>query len=265
MIMSLQRDLNSLISGLSYGQYEGKLEKEVLKGPVPKHIAVIMDGNRRYAEDLLEGDTNEGHEKGKDKLEEFLDWCMKIGIRIITVYAFSTENFSRAEKEVNFIMDMLEATFLRFADDEKIHKNKVALRVIGDRELLPENVLEALNYAEERTADYSDYQLNVAIAYGGRQEITMAVKEIATKVKNGEMQISDITEDAISRNLYTFDIPDPELVLRTSGEQRVSNFLLWQLAYSEFYFTDVFWPGFRYIDLLRAIRAYQQRSRRFGQ
>ena len=263
--MSLQRDLNKMISGISYGQYEGKLEKEVLRGTIPQHIAVIMDGNRRYAEDLLEGDTNEGHVKGKDKLEEFLDWCMKVGIRIITVFAFSTENFSRGEKEVDFIMTMLEETFMRFADDEKIHNNKVALRVIGDRKLLPENVLKAALYAEERTAEYSDYQLNVAIAYGGRQEITRAVKEIAIKVKSGEMDIDDITEDAISQNLYTFDIPDPELVLRTSGEQRVSNFLLWQLAYSEFYFTDVFWPGFRYIDLLRAIRAYQQRSRRFGQ
>ena len=263
--MAIQRDINRMISGISYGRYETKLEKEVLKGDLPNHIAVIMDGNRRYAEDMMNGDVNEGHVKGKDKLEEFLDWCTRIGVRIITVFAFSTENFSRDEKEVNFIMEMLEETFLKFADDEKIHSNKVALRMIGDRDLLPENVIKAAEYAEGKTAKYTDYQLNVAIAYGGRQEITRAVREIAAQVKDGTIDVAEINEETISRNLYTFDIPDPDLVLRTSGEQRVSNFLLWQLAYSEFYFTDVFWPGFRYIDLLRAVRSYQQRSRRFGQ
>jgi tritrans,polycis-undecaprenyl-diphosphate synthase [geranylgeranyl-diphosphate specific] len=209
--------------------------------------------------------VTDGHKKGEEKLEEVMDWCLKLNIRILTVFAFSTENFERNDDEVEFLMDLLETTLFRFAEDERIHRNKIALRVIGDRTLIPERVLEAVRCAEGKTAGYSDFQLNVAIAYGGRQEITQAVREIASKVKEGSMDIADITEESISNNLYTFDLPDPELILRTSGELRISNFLLWQLAYSEFYFSDVFWPGFRYVDFLRAIRAFQQRSRRYGQ
>jgi tritrans,polycis-undecaprenyl-diphosphate synthase [geranylgeranyl-diphosphate specific] len=262
--MSLQEDIGRMISGRGYGIYESKLEKEVLENRIPNHVAVIMDGNRRYADDT--GVTaKEGHAKGRDKLEEMLDWCIHTGVKVLTVFAFSTDNFSRPDDEVDFIMDLLENTFVRFADDGRIHGNKVALRVIGDRSMIPENVMNAVEYAEERTRNYSDSFLNVAVAYGGREEIVHAVKEIAAKVKNGSMEIAEISEESISDNLYTYDLPDPDLVLRTSGELRVSNFLLWQLAYSEFYFTDVYWPGFRYIDFLRAIRSFQQRSRRFGQ
>lgn len=262
--MSLPEDIGKMISNRGYGIYESKLEKEVMAGPVPNHVAVIMDGNRRYADEIGVS-AKEGHAKGRDKLEEMLDWCLHVGVKILTVFAFSTENFSRSDDEVDYIMDLLKNTFVKFADDERIHENRVALRVIGDRTIIPENVMKAVDYAEERTKDYADSFLNVAVAYGGREEITHAVREIARKVKGGEMDIDDITEESISDNLYTYDLPDPDLVLRTSGEQRVSNFLLWQLAYSEFYFTDVYWPGFRYIDFLRAIRSYQQRSRRFGQ
>lgn len=263
--MSIQKDISQMISNISYGTYESKIEKEVINGPMPNHVAVIMDGNRRYAAEILKADASEGHIKGKEKLEEVLDWCLKLNIKILTVFAFSTENFDRDDEEVDFIMELLEGTFLKFADDPKVHEHKVALRVIGDRTLIPENVMSAVRHAEEKTADYNNFQLNVAIAYGGRQEITKAVKEIASKVKDGTMDIDDVTEESISKHLYTFDVPDPDLVLRTSGELRVSNFLLWQLAYSEFYFTDVYWPGFRYIDFLRAVRSFQQRSRRFGQ
>ena len=254
-----------MVSSLSYSTYETKLEKEVLAGPVPKHVAVIMDGNRRYAKEVLNSDAEAGHKKGEEKLEEVLDWCLKLNIRILTVFAFSTENFDRNEEEVDFLMDLLETELFRFAEDDRIHRNRIALRVIGDRTLIPERVLHAIELAESKTSEYSDFQLNVAIAYGGRQEITKAVRDIAQKVKDGSMDISDIDEQSISNNLYTFDLPDPELILRTSGELRISNFLLWQLAYSEFYFSDVFWPGFRYVDFLRAVRAFQQRSRRFGQ
>ena len=265
MNVTLQKELRRIVSGLSYNTYETKLEKEVLAGPVPKHVAVIMDGNRRYAKEALSSDIDAEHKKGEEKLEEVLDWCLKLNIRIMTVFAFSTENFERNDEEVDFLMDLIEATLFRFSDDERIHNNKIALRVIGDRSLIPEHVLQAIDYAENRTAGYSGFQLNVAVAYGGRQEIIKAVREIAQKVKEGSMEISDIDEQLISDSMYTFDLPDPELILRTSGELRVSNFLLWQLAYSEFYFSDVFWPGFRYVDFLRAIRAFQQRSRRFGQ
>ena len=253
-----------MVSNLSYTTYEKKLEKEVMSGPIPKHVAVIMDGNRRYAKESLNSDINAGHKKGGEKLKEVMDWCRKLGINVLTVFAFSTENFERDEDEVDLLMDLLESTLFKFADDERVHSNKISLRVIGDRSLIPERVLQAIECAESKTSDYADFHLNVAIAYGGRQEIIKAVREIARKVKDGSMDISDIDEQLISDSMYTFDLPDPELILRTSGELRISNFLLWQLAYSEFYFSDVFWPGFRYVDFLRAIRAFQQRSRRFG-
>jgi len=257
--------LSDLIRGQAYGHYEMKLEKEVRKGRIPKHVAVIMDGNRRYAEEMMNTDPKQGHIKGKDKLEEVLDWCMDMGIQILTVYAFSTENFLRKEDEVDFLMDLLEKTLLVFADDERIHNKRVRLKMIGDISMIPGKVADAVRYAEEKTASYSDFHLNLAIAYGSRQEIKDAIKGIARKVKSGEIDIDDIDEKLISGHMYSPDLPDPDLVLRTSGELRLSNFLLWQLAYSELYFSDVYWPGFRKMDFLRAIRSYQQRSRRFGQ
>jgi tritrans,polycis-undecaprenyl-diphosphate synthase [geranylgeranyl-diphosphate specific] len=256
---------SDIIKGKAYGRYEQKLEKEVKQGAIPKHVAVIMDGNRRYAKMIMKADANHGHVKGKEKLEEMLNWCLELGVEILTVYAFSTENFSRKEDEVEFLMDLLEKTLIAFADDERIHQNRVKLKVIGDKSMIPDRVAKAVKYAEEKTSGYSDFHLNMAIAYSGRQEIKDAVKSIACKVKNGELDIEDISESLISSHMYSPGLPDPDLVLRTSGELRVSNFLLWQMAYTELYFTDVYWPGFRKMDFMRAIRSYQQRSRRFGQ
>jgi tritrans,polycis-undecaprenyl-diphosphate synthase [geranylgeranyl-diphosphate specific] len=201
---------------------------------------------------------------GKDKLEEVLNWCVKAGVKVLTVYAFSTENFSRDEEEVDFLLNLIKNMMFSLGDDERIHKNKVRVKMIGDRSIIPDGLKEAVDYAEDRTKDYSDYHFNIAVAYGGRQEIINAVRRVAEKVKAGEMDIDDINEDSLSVNMYTSDDPDPDLVLRTSGEFRLSNFLIWQLAYAELYFTDIYWPGFRYIDFLRAIRSYQQRNRRFG-
>lgn len=251
------------VKGVLYGHYEHELEKEVREGPMPRHIAIIMDGNRRYAES--EGtDLNEGHNAGKRKLFDVAKWCIELGIPYITVYAFSTENFSRDEGEVDFLMDLANTSFMEMADHELIRDNEIRLRAIGSLEDLPQEVRDAIAYAEERTRDYTKHTVTVCIAYGGRQEIVDAAKKIAQKVKDGEIEPDDITEDTISMNLYASDLPDPDLVLRTSGEVRISNFLLWQLAYSELYFTDVYWPGFRRIDLLRAVRTFQQRTRRFG-
>ena len=253
----------SIITNKSYGIYENQLEDEVMQGPMPNHIAIIMDGNRRYAKELgLE--TREGHIAGKDKIRDVLNWCLKLGVKNLTVYAFSTENFNRDPDEVDYIMKLLEKSLYDFGNDEEVHSRKVAINVIGDLDLLPDNVLEAMRYAEEKTKDYSDYTLNMAIAYGGRQDITNAVRSIAQKVRDGEIDVDDINEAMIGSYISTSDVPDPDLILRTSGEVRISNFLLWQMAYSELYFTDIYWPGFRYIDLLRAIRTYQQRKRRFG-
>lgn len=254
----------NVITRTVYSNYERQLFKEVMAGPVPKHIAIIMDGNRRFAEEFLESDINSGHEKGELKLEEILDWCFDLGIEYVTAYAFSTENFDRDPNEVNFIMNMCERSLYKIADMEKTHTEGMRVRVIGDRAMLPEHVNKAADYAEGKTKGYCKFNFNLAIAYGGRQEIICAVKDIARKVRDGEMEIDEISEKIFSGHLYTGDMPDPDLILRTSGEVRMSNFLLWQLAYSELYFTDVYWPGFRFIDLLRAIRTYQQRVRRYG-
>ena len=254
---------SGLLSNKVYSIYEERLEKEVAEKPIPQHIAIIMDGNRRYArEQGLE--AKEGHIAGKEKIKDVLEWCMKMGVKTLTVYAFSTENFNRSEDEVSFLMELIGNSLRELADDPRIIENRVRLRAIGERDVVPEDMLEAIEYAEKKTAEFDDYYFNMAIAYGGRQEIVNAVKDISSRVASGELDVDDIDERTISDCLYTFDLPDPDLVLRTSGEFRLSNFLLWQLAYSELYFTDVYWPSFRYIDFLRAIRSYQQRTRRFG-
>lgn len=257
-------DLKGIFTDRAYSTYESQLEREVRAGVMPDHIAIIMDGNRRYAEEVLGEAPLEGHKLGRQKLEEVLHWCLDMDIKILTVYAFSVENFGRDTDEVEYLMSLLEQSLYEFADDPDVHERRVAIKVIGERDLLPERVQKAMDYAYERTRDYSDHILNMAIAYGGRQDIACAVRAIAQDVADGRMRADDIDEDTISEYLSTTGMPDPDLVLRTSGEVRVSNFLLWQLAYSELYFTDVYWPGFRHIDFLRAIRTYQQRIRRFG-
>jgi tritrans,polycis-undecaprenyl-diphosphate synthase [geranylgeranyl-diphosphate specific] len=239
------------------------LLKEVRENKIPSHIAIIMDGNRRFAKEFGLQPTD-GHLKGKDKLEEMMEWCLELGIKILTVYAFSTENLERDPDEVSSLMRLFEDNFYKLGDDERIHKHKIRLSVLGQMELLPENVKKAIQYATAKTAAYDQYFYNIAIAYGSRQEIIQAIKRVAKKVKTGELDVEEIDEKVFSNFLYTANFPDPDLVLRTSGEERVSNFLLWQLAYAELYFTDVYWPGFRKIDFLRAIRSYQLRQRRFG-
>ena len=255
--------ISERISNKGYEIYQDMLEKEVLEGPIPSHIAIIMDGNRRYAKEHGK-DVREGHLEGKERIRDVLNWCMKTGVRTLTVYAFSTENFNREEGEVEFLLNLIESSLKELSEDPQVIQNRVRLKVIGERDLIPPDMMETILAVEEKTKDFEKYQFNMAIAYGGRQEIVGAVKEIAERVKAGELDIESIDEDLITKYMYTSDISDPELILRTSGELRLSNFLLWQLAYSELYFTDVYWPSFRYIDFLRAIRSYQQRSRRFG-
>lgn len=222
-----------------------------------------MDGNRRFAAEMGLM-TTEGHEKGRDKLEEMLHWCMELGIRILTVFAFSTENLRRDSEEVEHLMELFAENFRRLSDDQRVHEHGIRVRVIGQRALLPKKVRESIENAEKMTRDYDQYFLNLAIAYGGREEILQAIRRIAEAISRGEMKPEDISEKSFSQLLYTADIPDPDLILRTSGEERISNFLLWQLAYSELYFADIYWPGLRKIDFLRAIRSYQDRNRKFG-
>jgi tritrans,polycis-undecaprenyl-diphosphate synthase [geranylgeranyl-diphosphate specific] len=256
-------DLSRAISTTAYNTYEKRLLKEVLAMPVPHHVAIIMDGNRRYAKEfgLL---VSEGHEKGREKLETILEWCMELGVRMLTVYAFSTENVGRDRNEVEDLMRMFVLNFRNLAEDKRVHKHKIRVKVLGQKDMLPKDLREAIEYAEDQTKDYNEYFFNIAVGYGGREEIVHAIKKVAEAVKDGKMTVDDITEKTFTEFLYTKDMPDPDLVLRTSGEERISNFLLWQLAYSELYFSDVYWPGFRKIDFLRAVRSYQLRKRRFG-
>jgi tritrans,polycis-undecaprenyl-diphosphate synthase [geranylgeranyl-diphosphate specific] len=256
-------DIREGLVETAYKAYEIKLLKLVKSGEVPNHIGIIMDGNRRFAREL-EMNPTYGHVEGKNKVEEVIEWCIDVGIKVLTVYAFSTENFHRSREEVMSLMKLFIDNLKRAADDKKVHENGIKIRVIGRRDILPKELIEAIEYAEEKTKNYDKFYFNIAIAYGGREEIIKAIKEIAEEVKDGKLKVEDITEETVQKHLYTADLPDPDLILRTSGEERISNFLLWQSAYSEFYFADVYWPTFRKIDFLRAIRAYQMRHRRFG-
>jgi tritrans,polycis-undecaprenyl-diphosphate synthase [geranylgeranyl-diphosphate specific] len=242
---------------------EATLMREVLAERVPLHIGIIMDGNRRFAESMGEPAVK-GHEYGRDTLENVLDWCLEVDVKHLTVYAFSTENFRRGPREVKRLMDLFEENFLKMADDARVHKNRIHIRAIGQIDKLPKRVRDAIATAEAKTRDYDSYFYTIAVAYGGRQEIIDAVRGIADEVAAGRLRPKDIDEGLIAKHLYTSHLPDPDLILRTSGEERISNFLLWQMAYAELYFTDVYWPGFRKVDFLRAIRTYQMRQRRYG-
>jgi len=246
-----------------YKMYERLLEKAVREGPIPEHVGIIMDGNRRFAREMGL-DPWEGHRFGADKLEDVLEWCWDVGVRAVTVYALSTENLRRPKEELRRLFDLMEERFNKLAESERIHRRQVAVRAVGRLHLLPARVRRAIKRAEKLTRRYSKRFLNVAVAYGGRQEIIDAVRAIAHDVKDGKLDPEEIDEDTFRRYVYVGDLPDPELIIRTSGEERLSNFLLWYSAYSELYFVDVYWPEFRKIDLLRAIREFQRRERRFG-
>lgn len=247
-----------------YRMYEWYISKDLNKKNMPKHIAIIMDGNRRYSKIKKNVNVNKGHEMGVGTLEKVLDWSIDLGIKIITAYAFSTENFNRPKEEVDGLMRLFVKNFKKIIDNEKIHKNKVKVKAVGKLELMPEDVIEAIHDAEKATENYNERILNIAIGYDGRLEIVEAIKKIAKNVKAGEIEIEDIDEDMVSKNLYTKGIDDPNLIIRTSGEERLSGFLLWQSSYSELYFCDSLWPELRKVDFLRAIRSYQERDRRFG-
>lgn len=256
--------LSHAIAGAFRDATERRLLQLVGTAPVPRHLAIIMDGNRRYARGhgLL---VQEGHVRGKEKLEEILNWCLEVGVRVLTVYALSTENLERQPGELGPLMDLFTNSFREIATDERVHRHHIRVRAFGNLALLPPTVREAIALAEEATKDYRDYSYNVAIAYGGREEIVRAIRRIAEQVRDGRLAPEAIGPDTVSREMYTADLPDPDLVFRTSGEERISNFLLWQSAYSELYFADVLWPGLSKVDFLQAIRAFQRRQRRFGE
>lgn len=229
---------------------------------MPKHIAIIMDGNRRWAK-AKNLDGSLGHKKGAEVLETVAKYCNKIGIEALTVYAFSTENWKRTKEEVGAILLLLNMyldKFLKTADLENIK-----LRVIGDRDKnMPEEIKAKMIKMEEKTKNNTGLKFNIAFNYGGRDEIVKATQKIAKLVKDGNLDIEDITEETISNNLYTAGLPDPDLVIRTSGELRTSNFLPWQITYSEFMFLDKYWPDFTTNDIDVAIEEFSKRHRRVG-
>ncbi len=228
---------------------------------LPSHIAIIMDGNRRWAkQNGLK--TLMGHKKGADTVRRLMDYALGYGIEYVTFFAFSSENWSRKAEEVNYLMDLFHH-YLR-TELKSFMENDICVRFIGERTDLSADIVHLVEEIEEKTKDNQTITLIFAINYGARKEILEATKSIAHKVQQGEISLDDISEEHLQQHLYTPDIPDPDLLIRTSGEQRVSNFLLWQLAYTEFVFLDIAWPDFSEQDFLSSLHIYENRQRRFG-
>ena len=248
-----------------YRFYERKLESQIKQDSLPNHVAIILDGNRRWAKYHFL--ANKGaHTIGADKAEQLLTWIYDLRIKITTLYVLSIENLERDKKELDDIYNLLGIKLQKLYNDSRIHEREMKIKAIGNIEALPKSLKEILFKLEKETNHYDLTFLNIAIAYGGQQELVEAIQKIALDVEKKELQISDINEHSIDSYLYTSHLPQPEpdLILRTSGEKRLSGFLLWQSAYSELVFMDVFWPEFRKIDLMRAIRTFQRRRRRYG-
>jgi tritrans,polycis-undecaprenyl-diphosphate synthase [geranylgeranyl-diphosphate specific] len=242
-----------------------RLRDRLKQSELPEHVSIIMDGNRRFAWGSNIG-RDMGHHHGKEKLKEVMDWILDLGIPYLTVYALSTENMrERPEDELESLYDLYIAGLDEIAEDPRIHSRGVKVQAVGRLESLPSRVREAIDRAESRTADHSDFLFTVCLAYGGREEIIDAVREVADDHAKGELALESIDSAQISARMYTADLPDPDLVIRTSGEERISNFLLWQIAYSELHFTDVHWPSFSKNDLYEALESFQSRRRRYGE
>lgn len=231
---------------------------------LPQHIAFIMDGNGRWAKQRgLE--RSEGHKAGAKVFRRITEYCADIGIKHVTFYAFSTENWNRPEAEVKALMKLFKEYLLEADDRERENDIRQSrIRFIGEREGLPKDLLKLIEKAEKKSNKYSKITVNIALNYGGRAEITHAVKEIARKVQRGELSVDDITEQTVSENIYTAGQPDPDIIVRPSGEYRLSNFLQWQSAYSEFWYSDILWPDFTEENVNDIIRDFQKRNRRFG-
>lgn len=252
------------LSGL-YRIYAKRLENEIRHGDIPNHVALILDGNRRWAEKRLSM-HKKGHWTGANAVEGLLDWCEEFGIRIITLYALSAENLSRNDRELEHLYELILSRLEKLYNDPKIHRNRMRVKGIGRIDLLPDAIRQILQKLDDATRDYDGHFLNIALAYGGQNELVDAVKKIGCKIRDGQLKVDEIDKKVIESNLYTSHLPQsaPDMILRTSGEKRLSGFLMWQSAYSELIFIDIFWPEFRKIDLMRAIRTFQKRKRKLG-
>ncbi len=252
----------------AYARYEARLLSEVRARPVPRHIGIILDGNRRHARNHGLLDFRRIYEMGAGKLDEVLDWCAALGVRAVTLWVCSTDNMARPAEEVSGILAAIEAKMLGLAADPRLHRLGVRVQAIGRVDLLPASLVGAIERARRATEANRQMTLTIAANYGGREEIADALRSLLRECAAHEMTLDEATEvitpEAIGRHLYSPSLPDPDLIIRTSGELRLSGFLLWQSVHSEYHFTDVNWPAFRRIDFLRAIRTYQARERRFG-
>ena len=235
------------------------MEQELDKKRIPTHIAIIMDGNGRWAKERGK-ERSFGHQAGVDTVRRITSECVRLGVKFLTLYTFSTENWSRPETEIAALMGLV----LSSLEDEIFMKNNVRFQVVGDMQRLPQSVQDKLRETMEHTAQKTAMTMVVALSYSSRWELTKAAKSIASDVKAGVLQLEDITEELMNQRLETAFMPDPELLIRTGGELRISNYMLWQIAYSELYFCDTYWPDFNEADLHQAIASYQARQRRFG-
>jgi short-chain Z-isoprenyl diphosphate synthase len=250
------------LSDLLYAAYERRLRRRLAKATLPRHVGVMLDGNRRWARARGHG-TREGHQAGADNIAHFLEWCEQARVEVVTLWLLSTDNLSRSAAEVVPLLAIIENTVAELAETGRWRLNPV-----GSLDLLPAQTARKLKESADRTEGVEGMTVNVAVGYGGRQEITDAVRSMLTAHAAHGTTIEELAEtlqvEHIAEHLYTRGQPDPDLVIRTSGEQRLSGFLLWQSAHSEFYFCEAYWPDFRHVDFLRALRAYSERNRRFG-
>lgn len=257
-----------MLKRLIYRYYERQLEGEVQRGRLPGHVGVVLDGNRRFALKHGLARATDGHRFGADNADQLVTWCDELRIPVVTLWALSTDNLQRPPEELDAIYAIVEDKVERLAEMQATSSFPRRVRAVGRRELLPESTQQAIRRVEDATAGNAPNELIVAVGYGGREEITDAVRRmIADRLLRGDSLegiASGLHPDEISRYLYAPDVPDPDLIIRTSGELRLSGFMLWQSAYSEYYFCDVYWPEFRRIDFLRALRSYANRERRRG-
>ncbi|MDY7095162.1 MAG: polyprenyl diphosphate synthase [Acidobacteriota bacterium] len=264
----LWRFAKDLIKAPFYAVYEKRLAAESHAWTLPQHIGLIMDGNRRFARRAGHLSPSFGHQRGAEKLMDVLSWCYELGIPVVTVWSFSLDNFYRDTSEVESLLELFEEKTREMVDSDEVHQRQVRVRYIGKLELLPESLQRAIAAVEAATAHYTKFHLNIAMAYGGREEITDAFRRYLEAEERSGKKLSDVVETLDDRvlepYLYTSGLPEPDLILRTSGEVRLSGFLLWQSAYSEYYFCDTCWPAIRRIDFLRALRIFHHRQRRYG-
>ncbi|MEM1619719.1 MAG: polyprenyl diphosphate synthase [Fervidicoccaceae archaeon] len=257
------KSLRAVLAPL-YKLYELWLWRQIKQGPVPRHVAIIPDGNRRWAKERGWSAVF-GHVEGYKKMREVMRWLDELGVKYVTIYAMSKENCTRRKpEEREHLFSIIKQGLEELLESREVWEKRLKVRVIGRLSLVPDEVRRVAELVEEKTASNDGGVLYVALCYGGRDEIIDAVRRLVADALSGRVECERIDEDLFREYLFTSEAPDPDLVIRTSGEERISNFLLWQLAYSELYFADVYWPSFRKIDLWRAVRSFQQRERRFG-